>query len=779
MKRRKIRRISYHVIAALILAGIVVWGALRCDQAFLRFWESVRDFFHSIGYFFQFPVQPSVENFSYGMTESFPHAWEEFQTGAQALGARLISLENFLAYLQLLAHGLMYFVYGFLVFLVVVVLPFGICLHKSIKTQNRDYNKQTKPLRIFLKFYVHCYLPMKRFIRGFLKFFRQRKAYIIPILIAALLYMNVFTMLFEVIAWIFYFGASVDVPNLGTQAIKFCYDVVLMLSFLPWWAWCIVALCVINKLRWHRGFQKLKKSEDKLRKFILDRPIVSMICAPMREGKTKFLTSFVMSLEKIFRKQAKELMRDIDMKFPDFPWIVLEKMMQKEMKRHRIYTLVTAREWVDSICNVFQKHSSDKGMMQRYRRHLSKEYGICLKTAFFGYDTKLFPTEYDCGLGKETIYENLRDYVQLYLIYTMPTSLILSNFPVRMDDDFDDAGNFPLWDDDFFKKDPSPLEKSRFSHVLSQDSLRLGKVKNPDNPYKDALEFGGVGFTEIGKERGNQKDMEGVHKDADEVNQKNDLFNAQLKLIGHSATVYFNPFIRFVCDEQRPDSWGADARQLCDIITLCDKSPDKIVLPFFAIEQALYLITKKVVGKLYDKQRYNRGDHTLSMWLFRAFYKKIYDHYKRIDSIFGGYNVAAKVEAGTRDQKIEKAKIFISKRKTHSKRYPTDAYRGFYSEKAKRSRMGLNDIPTYQGLMPTMEEYRLQESLFFDKLFQIFGEQAAQEIILKLKPQNTPTDAQGATPTDKPKAPAKPAEQGKTNAAKRGNETSDDEWEFA
>lgn len=779
MTRRKARRISRHVIAALILAGIILFGALRCDQAFLRFWESMRDFFHSFAFFFGMPVSPSGNTFSYGMTEGFPHAWSEFKTGAQAFEGRLLSLENLLAYLGLLARGLMFFTYFLLVFLVVVVLPFGLCLWRAIKTQNRDYNKQTKPLKIFLKFYVHCYLPAKRFIRGFLKFFRTRKAYVLPLLVAAFVYTNLFTVTFEALAWIFYFGATFDVPSLGIQAIKLCYDVVLAVGFLPWWAWCIVALYIIDKWRWHHGFKTLNGKENKLRKFILERAVVSMICAPMREGKTKFLAGFVMSLAKIFREQAKDGMRDIDMKFPDFPWIVLEKMMQKEMKRHRVYTLETAREWVDAICDVYEKYKDDEAMLRRYCKHLSKEYGIHLDTAFFGYDTKLFPMEYDCGLGKETIRENLRDYAQLYLIYTMPTSLILSNFPVRMDDDFDDAGNFPLWDDDFFKKEPSPVEKSRFSHVLTQDSLRLGKVKNQENPYKDAFEFGIVGFTEIGKERGNQKDMEGLHRDADEVNQKNDLFNSQLKLIGHSATIYYNPYIRFVCDEQRPDSWGADARELCDIITLCDKAPDKLVLPFFAIEYALYLITKKVVGKLYDEQRYNRGDHTLSMWLFRALYKKIFDHYKRIDSIFGGYNVSAKVEAGTRDQKIQKVKIFISKRKTHSKRYPTDAYRGFYSEKAKRSRKGVNDIPTYQGLMPSMDEYRMQDSLFFDKLFQIFGEKAVQEYIVKLKQDIAPTEAKSAGPPAKTKEPAKPQESQKAAADEPQNKTVDDEWEIA
>ena len=46
----------------------------------------------------------------------------------------------------------------------------------------------------------------------------------------------------------------------------------------------------------------------------------------------------------------------------------------------------------------------------------------------------------------------------------------------------------------------------------------------------------------------------------DEANQKNDLFNAWLKMCRHSATVDNYPFIKVFVDEQRPESWGADAR---------------------------------------------------------------------------------------------------------------------------------------------------------------------------------------------------------------------------
>lgn len=764
------KRIAYHILASAILAGMIVLGCLRCGQAFLRFWESVRDFFHSLAYFTLFPVTPTVSSIPYGVEEGVPRVWAEVVEIAKQFGTRFISGSNFSAYLTLLAGGLMKFIYFLLAFVVCVVLPFGYCLYKSIHTQNRDHNQKTKALQRFLRFEERIITPCKQFVKGFWKFFRSRKIYSVSVIAVALYFMNAYTLALEALAWIFYFCLSFDLPNLGVQAVKLIYDVGLALRLFPWWIWCVVAFYIFDKVRREIGYRRLEKREAQMREFIDKRPIVSMICAPMREGKTTLLTSLLMSLEKKMRNDAKDGMRDLDMKFPLFPWIMLEKMIQKEMKRHRIYTLETTREWVAGMFAVNEALQGNPQILKHYRKYLRKEYGLTFDTAFFGYDTERLPMKYNGGLGAESIYDAIRNYAQLYFIYSSTTSLIVSNYPVRLDDDYDDAGNFPQWFDDFFRKDPSPPDKSRMSHVLVQDSMRLGKTMNPNNPLRDSFEYGVAGLTEIGKERGNQKDMEGIEKKAEEANQKNDLFNSQLKLIGHSATVYFIPFIRFLCDEQRPESWGADARELCDIITLTEKSSDKILMPFFAIEEALYLVTKKVVGKLYDEQRYNRGDHTLSMYLLKGIYKKLYDHFQRVRNTFGGYTVATHVEAGNGEGKMEKSKLFISRKKVYTNRFDTAAYRGFYAQKAKRSKYGLNDMPVYKGLTPSEEELHLQTSHFFEKLFVIFGEQKAQEIVMQMAAtideayKNKPTKGRKPSTTAKQKKSAKGQEGGNAEA---------------
>ena len=111
-------------------------------------------------------------------------------------------------------------------------------------------------------------------------------------------------------------------------------------------------------------------------------------------------------------------------------------------------------------------------------------------------------------------------------------SLIISNYSIRSDNILEDLNNFPLWNLDFFQRDPIFQNVySRHSHILDYDMLRLGKSMIKDSKYVDAFEFGIIVVTEIGKERGNAIELQGVKKIAVETNQKNDFFNNRLMLI--------------------------------------------------------------------------------------------------------------------------------------------------------------------------------------------------------------------------------------------------------
>lgn len=729
--RKRTKRAIYHVMAIAILIGAAMLGYFRNPEVFLRFWEAVRDFFHSLGALFTPSVRPTVMQLPHDMIEGFPKALEDLAKILQSFGDNFISKENFFGYLIFLAGGMKRVSYFLLFFGTFAVLPFVGFMILSVIRQNNDYAKQSKPLRFFLWCRVHIWDSAKRFFIGFYEFFKRRSKYMLMLILILCFFLNAYTILFEFFAYYFYFlfFPEFSFANLGGQIVKLLYDISLAFRYLPVWVWVLIGFWIFDKIRRKIGYRRLELLEDKLRDFIEERGIIMLYCGSMRTGKTTLVTSVLKSLNALARKWAKDGMRDIDMKFPNFPWITLERMLRKEFNRHRIYNLYTVRQYVKGMIAGDRACWADKGLERRFRRHLSKEYGIKFRSTFFGYNREINPTEYDGGLGIEKIEDLILDYAQLYLIYIMP-SLLLTNYAVRMDNDWFDNGNFPEWDDDFFRRDPDSVESSIMSHILNQDMLRPGKQMDPDDPYVHSFEFGFVGMIEIGKERGNQHDLEGVERKAKEVNQKNDLYDAELKLMGHLATIYHIPFIRFVCDEQRPENWGANARELCDIITIRERGRDKILMPFFAIEEAAYLLASRIFGNQYDKFRFNRGDMTLTMYLLKSLYKKIYNHYHWIENTFGGHFVSVKVEKGTQDEKAGKAKLFVASKKVYANVFATDAWKGLLEERVKRSSTGLDDVPRYRDVYASIDEFRQHRSYFCTRA----GCGAARERMI------TPTD---------------------------------------
>lgn len=644
-KRRKIKKqLLLELFSVGIFLGLIVLGVFTAQDTFVRFFEALRDLGLSFEYFFNDAVVPSVTSFSSTTTAEFPKIWNDVKTTASTFGHRFIALDNLLAYRVWIAVAAKWFLIALIIVFTVSAILIG-AVFIQIHNKNTDYSKRSRPLEAWLKIYIHCYLPVKRFFVKWKDFLKEHNGYRYAIICVLLFYLNVFTVGIEAVSYYFYFVFSYDIVGLLTQFLKLLWDINLAFRFLPFWLWIPVGVWAFDKLRRFRAYRKLDRQENKMRSFIKDRAIVFMVCAPMREGKTTLLTSMMMSLEKMFRADADEAIFNIRMRFPNFPWQRFQRFIANGMKRHRIYNLAGTRMLVGFLERI-------RGMPPEVRRTglrwLRKNYGMSFEQMpdeLFGYETGRFPSSYSNEACKEELFHAMRDYAQLYFIYRCPTSLIVSNYNIRLDNDLEDAGNYPRWRDDFFSPDRSRSFLN--AHVLNQDMIRLGKQKDPTDPFNNALEFGAIAQTEIGKERGNQYDHAGQSVKDEECNQKNDFYDANLKMWGHSATVRYIPFSRFGCDEQRPESWSANARELADIITITGKTKDKLLLPFFAVEEAIYLFSTWLVRKIFKKYDFNRGDVTLTMWIMLMLYNVIYRHYDRIDALFGGHYDTVFVETGT------------------------------------------------------------------------------------------------------------------------------------
>lgn len=712
------KKVDYrHIICVVITLAFLAVGIFRFFDCIGRFAEGGRDLGLSVAYYFcelfQIPhsITPTVNEYpnydfidnpfgSFAPSVSLPDSWEGFKAKWTEYWRVFAMSENVRSYLAFLGDFL-YIVCIVILVAVPLVLILVLVLRKLLRQENNDYGKDTKPLKVFKLISKYTYRPAKARLISFFCFVREHKVYWIMWLCLWGLYFNLFTILLEFIAFYLYFAVSFDFVSIYRQVYKLVYDLWVPFNFLPLWAWVILALILVNVWRRKIGYARLRHNELKNRGFINARPIVSMTCGTMGKKKTTMITDMALSMEVMLKDKAFEKLLEEDLKFPYFPWINLENALRTAMEYHHVYNLATVKAYVH------KKH-------RRWNKRRCRE-------RIFGYDYECYGATYNDKQKITDIWEVLGTYAQLYFIYVIQSSLIISNYSVRTDTLINDIGNFPLWNTDFFERDSRLIDSfSRHSHIIDFDALRLGKKVIENNPLADSFEFGVILITEVGKERKNALELKEIKSNVKESNQKNDGFNDWLKMIRHSATVANYPFVKVITDEQRPESWGADARDLCEIVHIKESGEPRLAMPFFFIAELLYSFIFGRFVNAYYKYRHMRGDNTLSMHILKTFAAKIQHYYTGIYNTFGYCTLTVQVESGTQDGELSAHKYYLANKKIYSKRFSTDCFSDFFIEKALRSPVGIDDLREYATEKATVGELQQQNSYFVRDMIRDF-----------------------------------------------------------
>ena len=720
-----------HFICIAITIGFVALGVFKFFGAVGRLIESFRDVGLSAGYYFcelfQIPhdITPTVNDFPkipffgfMGGAEApavpIPEDWKGFTEKWSLYWRTWATGENFLAYLSFLGN-LLYILSMAVLCLLPAVLVAYFLLKRFAKTENNDWGKDTKPLRVF-KRVTAFYFPVKQWVLSFIGFLRERGVYWKIWLCLWLFYFNAFTIVLEFIAFYLYFVVSFDFANIYRQVYKLILDLWTAISFIPLWGWALLALLLLDRWRRKIGYAVLNHNEMKNRGFINARPIVLMVCGTMGKKKTTMLTDIALSQAVMFKDKAFEKILENDLKFPYFPWVNLENALRYAMSRHEVYNLATCRKHIGHLSACFAA-AQVPAYRKAVRRHLKKAYALDYDNFCFGYDYGRYGFTYDDKLKVVNVWEVIETYAQLYFIYIIQSSLIISNYSVRTDSLISDIGNFPLWNTDFFKRDSRLIDSfSRHSHIIDFDALRLGRKMVENNVFADSFEFGVVDITEVGKERKNMLELKEMKKREETTNQKNDGFNDWLKMIRHSATVDNYPFVKVITDEQRPESWGADARDLCEIVHIRESGETRLAMPFFFIGELLYSAVFGKFVSLYYNYRFTRGDNTLSMHILKTVTAKVQHYYTGVYNTFGYCPLRVQVESGTQDGELDENKYYLANKKIYSKRFSTDCFSDFFTQKALRSPVGLDDLPEYRTEKATFDEMDKQHSYFFNDL---------------------------------------------------------------
>lgn len=707
-------RIINHIICITITLGILLLGVFAFSNALGRMIESIRDLGLSIGYFFaelfgiKHSIAPTVNELAkipfFGFPASggspsttLPDTWSGFASSWGAYWRLWATGENFLGYFGFLVN-LFFWVF----MAVLIILPFALLLYiylgRYTKKQNNDYDKDSKPLRMFKWITAHTYSPVRRFIFQLVYFIREHKPYYTIWFCLLLWYANVFAIVIEFIAYYFYFVISLDFGSIYKQFYKLFVDLSVPLSFIPLWLWVVIAYLILSYVSKKIAYNRLYHNERKNRGFINERGVVTIVYGAMGAGKTAQITDMALSTEIQFRDTAFEIILETDMKFPYFPWCNLENVLKWAMHDHAIYDIQSCRRWV-------------RKKVKRWKKSPCRQ-------KLFDYDYERYGLEYDDKLKVIDIWTAIEDYACAYFIYTVQSSLLISNYSIRTDNLMSDLGNFPLWNTDFFKRDSRLIDSySRHAHILDFDMLRLGKQMLKDNPNRNALGFGVYIVSEIDKERKNTPELKDKKIDAtaDECNQKNDLFNVLLKMIRHACVVANRVFVKVFADLQRPSSLGADALELGEVVDILSAGDLFPTLPFFApfwLFDLLFGWLKSKFDNFYINYRFIRADNTLLLYILKSITAKFAHYRDGIYNLFGSQTLALRVERGSREGEILSRKYYRMPKKIYSKRYATDCLSGIFETRAAANYIGIDDLAEYADIMATPVELAAQNSHF-------------------------------------------------------------------
>ena len=707
MTRQKAFRIFCIGFSSLITVSFVLLGIFCFRKSYVRFWEALGDFWNSMKYYFfevfsvEHETQATVENFSEVIRiELFvPENWQMFKEYMRDYAALFFNGRNLKAYFRSLAVGSKNVARVITVLLPCVLLLY-IAIKKTYSMGNNDHGKDTKALAGFKKLSGMTYQPLKRTVKGYIEYLKKYPHIPKLWLLCWALHLNIASIAVGFLAYYFYFAVTFKFETMYIQICKLIIDLQVILFSLPLPVHLTVGYFIFDLFRKKVGVDNLRYMEARNCGFINELPIVSMTVGSMGKKKTTVITDMALSQEVMFRQTALRLLQANDMRFPYFPWISFEMDLRNCMEYGTVYNLATVKAWMQK-------------KRERFERNADK------KARVYGYDYERYGFAYDDGLCVRKLHDIMETYAQLYFIYVIESSLIVSNYSIRTDARLSDAGNFPLWIFDFFPSKTSA--GGRHAHILDFDILRLGKKVIENNPRAGSFEFGTVVISEVGKERGNILDHKEMKKNNDETNQKNDLFNSWLKMCRHSATVDNFPFIKVFTDEQRPESWGADARDLCDIVRIVSSGKQKLAMPFYVIEEMLTEWIFNGFISMYNEFRYLRGDNTLFIHILKTAVAWLYKRNARIYNRFGYTVSAIEKERGTQDEKPEKKKYYVMNKKIYARRFSTDCFSDYFNDMARKTKVGLNDYMEYATEKATVDELKMQNSYFINALYKDAG----------------------------------------------------------
>lgn len=709
-KCTRIRRHYRHYIAIMLLLAIAslavpYWASIQ------RLWEVLVELALSFAFYFcEFahilagidnPIMPTVTSTSSAIALDvlLPQDWTSTKALIVDWWLLLGNSQNFAGYSAKASKAI-----GAVILLLMAVLPlfyllYILLIRSVVSTNDNPAGHQTKALVRYKKLERRLLKPICSWIGNYAKWLKQHSAYWITAIVLLAVVTNILATALSLLAYMLYLAVSVDMATLYMPVYKAVVDMTYALTCtLPAIVWIVVAVVLLSIICRHIALDKLRKLHDKNKKWLGTLDLIVFMTGEPGAGKTTTITTMALTFAEMFREKAYKGMCANAYKFPNFPWRSFEVALEDAVANKRVTTLYSIEGWVQTcyLCN-------------------SQPYGYQIS------DNKRL---HHGSLEVERLQDVLINYAKQYFIYALSQDNIISNYSIRRLSKLRQIGkNMPLWNHDYFTMQMAGLAEE-YCHILDFDTLRYGKtikVANTNNNF----EFGVLAITEIGKERGNALENAGKKKVDDYANQKNDLFNHALSFMRHPSTINGVPYVRFLCDDQRPDRWGADARQLTTIMNITKKSEPKLALPWYWLVELVCNPLIEMFNKYYTKYRANRSDDCLPMYLLRNTMSRLYCFNDNIQNKYSYFSDKISATSGL-EGRTTKGKFYVSTKMAYSKVFATDCYADFLN-RCNKDGVSINDIPTYKDVKPSRTEFLKQHSYVISDLDALSHEKENKE----------------------------------------------------
>lgn len=702
--------VSFYLITVAFFVYSALYGILKCNLSYVRAGQSLSDLFNSLGYYFMNFIDPEAEyitsvNSFPGVTfESvLPYTYVELCEIFSIFRKNFFNGIVFQGYLISISESAL-LILRMVVFILPVILLFSMLTSHPEDSPNAEWGIRTAALKRYDKIRHTLVIPIRTYCINYWRWLRSH--YFGELLVAAWCFnLNAATVMIEAVAYYIFLCRFKDL-NIYVQVYKLVLDIGIFISCSMWIINATVFLWLFNKWRKSKALKKLRKLELKTLEFFQNLSICILITATVGAGKTTLLTSLGLTGSLEFRNQALKRMYKYDKYFPNFPWLKFEKYIRLMIKRRQITNLATIEKEFRALYGDYVKNP--------------------VPANIYGYDVNVERTEYYTGLRTISIWEALETYAKLYFIYTMESSLIASNYSVREDYLVLNAGNFLLYDGDFFAKKINRSE-SHFSHILDFDTLRIGVTMVKDAAVRNSFEFGMIMITEFGKELGNNLENMYVKKTDTSCNVKNDLFVKRGKYSRHAGTVDGYAFVRYVGDEQRAMSLGADFREMCDIIDISENTEERTAYPLFYIESIVFDVLDGRFFPRYYNRRFAKGNESLYSYFSKNIICSITNPLLRTYNHYAYKNLNVIVRRGDDESTNKEVKVPIPYFKLYSDRFATDAHAQYFRTSALKADVSLNDFDTYGALQATDAELHELHSHAINEMDELGLTESAQE----------------------------------------------------